>query len=245
MVQANSVRVLKALKVWEAKAQNAHPHLRIIAPNGSSWPAYSVTQPGLGHLVYHYIPLPVVESITANCERIFDSKTEFRRWAPEDRTGTIQSMAIAATARLLLDLPERISDAIRLTFEESLLYTETALQSAEAYTRGGLADATGSVEELANLWAEKHRQRLSKRLKRVGRTEVLTPTDDKRLPKITEGRLAIVYKQVKRRTAEGEKVQQSAVARKPGVAPRHLRRWCENELKLKTWAEVIDYLERT
>jgi hypothetical protein len=234
-----------ALELWGKRAGDRLTQLKVLHPDGSQSPLFYVSQKGLGTILYDYIPEAAIESIIANCERKFDAREELRSWPAEGRASTIKNMAVACTANLLLDLPARLGDALQMAFEESLLYTEAALESGPAHFTGGIADATGAINELVDIYADKQRKRISAKLKRMARSEVFTPEDDPRLPKITLGRLKLAYKAAKKRKGEDERVLQGDVAKKLHVHSDTLGRWCKEELQLTRWSEVVKYLETT
>ena len=221
--------------------RGAPPHLRITAPDGSTRPLYSIRRPGVGRLNYDFIPQGLVESIIADCEKLLDRE----EWPAAERAEALKKLATHATIRLLIDLPARLSDALQTTYEESLFYMQTAVMGSVAHEMGAVVDTTPDIEEIVRTSAAAQRKRLSENAKRVGRSEVMTPTGERRRPKITGGRLRIAYQMVKQATEQGGRVERREVAKKLKVTPKQLGRWCKENLELRTWGEVVAHLEGT
>jgi hypothetical protein len=221
--------------------RGAPPHLRITAPDGSTRPLYSIRRPGVGRLNYDFIPQGLVESIIADCEKL----PELQKWPVPQRGEALKKLATHATIRLLIDLPARLSDALQTAYKESLFYMQTAVMGSVAHEMGAVVDTTHDIEEMVGTSAEAQRKRLSENAKRVGRSEVMTPTGDRRVPKITEGRLRLTYQTVKEAKGPGERVEQREVAKKLKVSTKQLRRWCQQRLGLRTWDEVVARIEGT
>jgi len=230
--------------------RNAHPQLKLVAPGGE-YPIFVANKPGaLGQIFYHYAPGAMAENILANCEREINNREHFRKWPEADRTALVKSLATSVAARLMLTLPALLSDALETAANESFFCGVALMESGPAHYTGGVVDTREGIERLVSNTAEKQRKRLSAGVKRAGRTEVITPEDDRRLPKITLGRLKLAYKAAKKGKDPGEKITQREVANKwkkygSSITPKQLHRWCEEELGLAEWGAVVKYLEGT
>jgi hypothetical protein len=163
----------------------------------------------------------------------------------EERLVLVKNLATGATIRFLIDLPARLSDALQTAYDESLLYVKVGFVISVVNPAGGVVDAARAIEEIVKSSGEAQRKRLSENVKRVGRSEVMTPTGDRRAPLFTKERLRLAYQAVKKGKGQGERVEQREVARKLNITPRHLRRKCQQELELMTWDEVVAHLEGT
>lgn len=214
----------EAWQRWSARAPNVLPHMKLIAADNTVYTVFA-NRPEVpfGHLIYSFVPAQVVESILAECERIFYLDERRHHWSEEDRAGTVRSMALNATEYLLTTLAARLSDVLQIAFDESLLQAEAIVQAGSANQVGGIADARAAIEELVSICADRQRLRLSSELKSVIRSDVRVPTDDPRLPKLTRGRVRIAIK------ALGANANKKTVASRLGVTEKTLYEWAKSE----------------
>ncbi len=240
-----------AVRLREQWPSNVHPDLKLITQAGDEYPLFVANGPQpLGQIIYHYTPGSVVESVIAGCERLLNERAYFKKLPAEKRGELIKKLATSVTALVLRDLPKRLTDGLEAAFVESLFFAAALSESTTASSTGGVVDMRDEIEKLVRAAATKQRRRLAAGVNRAGRSEVITPEDDSRPPKITLSRLRLAYKAAKRGKDPGEKITQKEVAAKwkkygSQVSTRQLRRWCVEELQLRDWDEVLDYLERT
>jgi hypothetical protein len=214
-------------------------------PDGALSVPYEVgrTEPRLGFVYCHYLPIGAVEELLVACEHIIDGSTvtvmdddgSMTRKSltslaeePAELIQHVRSMALFAIRFLLDNFENRVHDALRENFEDSLEYVAAALMSNFVNHFGGPAefnklDARGRIESLAKSSADKRRHRLNALLKHLPGLQILNEGEGR--PRRDEWDKAAVSARVKTEILEAvcalrgerEKVTKANVARRLGL----------------------------
>jgi hypothetical protein len=178
----------------QRKAAGEHTEV-VYMPDGAVGVSCEVgkNEPRLGFIYCHYLPLSAVEELLVACEQIIDgttipetsedgSVTHISLTSLEKKPGElmnhIRAMALFATRFLLDNLDNRVNDALRENFEDSLEFVAAALISNFINHFGGpiefnKVDARKRIEGLAKSSADQRIRRLNALLKQLPGLQVL------------------------------------------------------------------------